>query len=145
MDSSFILSIYLNEPNRFEVAQRLVDEAALLASSPIAYVEVRSGLARAAFKETPPRLRRSEYSRAINVFEADWDLYHRVGISSQLIRSAGDLAETHRLRGYDALHLASSLELKSSRSDDVIVATWDRELAVAWRAEGLSLAHEVNK
>lgn len=50
---------------------------------------------------------------------------------------AGDLAEAHDLRGYDAVHLASLLEIAS---DDAVLATADTELKAAAQALGLVVA-----
>ena len=49
-----------------------------------------------------------------------------VGLDPDLARAAGDLAETHGLRGYDAVHLATALSVDAA---SLLVATWDRELA----------------
>lgn len=48
-----------------------------------------------------------------------------VGIDEPLARHAGELAERHALRGYDAVHLACALAVDA---DDVLLATWDRAL-----------------
>src|SRR6201999_2901363 len=45
-----------------------------------------------------------------------------------LARAAGELAERHALRGYDAVHLASALAIED---EGLVVATWDRDLATA--------------
>ena len=143
-DSSFILSIHLKEPSRHEIARRVVDAADGVACSLIALPEVRSGLARAHFRENPPRLTDASYARAVEEFQHDWRRYFRILLTDELILRAGQLAEAHRIRGYDAVHLASCLTLKDLRPDQVVVATWDKELADASISEGLSLAHEVN-
>ena len=51
-----------------------------------------------------------------------------IGVDAALARAAGDLAERHALRGYDAVHLASAIAI-----DDpgLVMATWDRNLAAA--------------
>lgn len=41
------------------------------------------------------------------------------------------------LRGYDSVHLATALELGD---DEVVIVTWDRDLARATERVGLSLA-----
>jgi predicted nucleic acid-binding protein len=56
-----------------------------------------------------------------------------IGVDGPLAREAGKLAERHRLRGYDAVHLASALVIGGSGP---IVATWDRALAAAASACG---------
>jgi len=57
-------------------------------------------------------------------------------VTEELARSAGDLADRHGLRGYDALHLASALTL----SEDTLVATWGAALSRAARSEGCAVA-----
>jgi predicted nucleic acid-binding protein len=116
---------------RREIALSAAHSATFLASSPIAFVEIRAGLARARFTENPPRLNEEEYSRAIRDVAADWGGYFQVDISESLITLAGDLAEKHPLRAYDALHLASALNLRDLAVEDVSVSKWDRDLADA--------------
>jgi uncharacterized protein len=60
-----------------------------------------------------------------------------LGLDHELAHNAGDLVETHRLRGYDAVHLATAL---SSDSDSLLLATWDRELARAAIEAGCSVS-----
>ena len=50
---------------------------------------------------------------------------------------AGDLAETHALRGYDAVHLASALAIADDRT---VMVTTDRHLRTAARNVGLATA-----
>jgi predicted nucleic acid-binding protein len=52
-----------------------------------------------------------------------------------LLWTAGDLAERHGLRGYDAVHLASALDLK----EDVVLVASDLRLLNAARAERLKV------
>lgn len=51
-----------------------------------------------------------------------------IGLDAALARIAGDLAERHALRGYDAVHLASALAIEDP---ELVMATWDRDLATA--------------
>lgn len=66
-----------------------------------------------------------------------WEKVTAVAADADVARSAGSLAGRHWLRGMDAVHLATALELR--RGDPVLV-TWDRDLARAARAEGLAVA-----
>ena len=58
-------------------------------------------------------------------------------VDETVARMAGSLAETHGLRGMDAIHLASASLLADARP---VVVTWDAELRKAAQAEGLSVA-----
>jgi predicted nucleic acid-binding protein len=67
------------------------------------------------------------------------DLYAElrvIGIDGALARSAGDLAELHGLRGYDAVHLASAISVEDA---GLVVITWDRDLADAAVACGYAV------
>lgn len=59
-----------------------------------------------------------------------------VGVDPVLARSAGRLAEDFGLRGYDAVHLATALELGD---EEIVVVTWDRDLARAAERAGLGI------
>jgi predicted nucleic acid-binding protein len=131
VDSSSILSIHILEAGRHEAASKAIDQSDVVATSPITYAEVRSGLARARYKENPPRMDERQYQIAVTDFNRDWPAYFRINPAARLIRTAGDLAERHRLRGYDALHLASVLALRNRVPDQVWISTWDEELADA--------------
>lgn len=59
------------------------------------------------------------------------DLYAElrvIGIDGALAQFAGELAELHGLRGYDAVHLASAISFKDA---ELVTVTWDRDLADA--------------
>jgi uncharacterized protein len=48
-----------------------------------------------------------------------------VEVTDELVRTAGTLARTHRLRGYDAVHLGAGLNLSD---DDVVFVTGDTNI-----------------
>jgi len=104
---------------------------------------VRSGLTRARFKDNPPRITNAGYTRALSEFAREWSDYVQLAMEASLIEEASNIAERHRLRAYDAVHLASALQVQIETSEEVQMATWDHDLAAAATAEGLSLAHEV--
>ena len=135
--------MYLNEGSRPLIVRRIITDAQAMFVSPLAHVEVRAGLARARFKESPPRLTSANYTRALTLFDQDWSTFFQTDISDEAIRSAGTIAERRRLRAYDAMHLASASTVQQNSADTLLLSTWDRELAAAAEAEGLSLAHEV--
>ena len=60
-----------------------------------------------------------------------------VELSADVERMSGHLATLLRLRGADAVHLASALTLDMA---DLIVAVWDRRLHAAVAAAGLAVA-----
>jgi predicted nucleic acid-binding protein len=60
-----------------------------------------------------------------------------VGIDEALAQRAGELADEHPLRGYDAVHLASALALGAG---ETILVTWDRDLSNAAADAGMAVA-----
>jgi predicted nucleic acid-binding protein len=59
-----------------------------------------------------------------------------IGIDDALARSAGELAELHGLRGYDAVHLASAISVEDA---GLVTVTWDHDLADAAVACGYAV------
>lgn len=100
-------------------------------SAQLVYPELRAGVA-AIHRAGRIRARRYRATvEEVDELHADLDV---IALDDQLARTAGDLAERHALRGYDAVHLASALAIDVP--GELIVATWDEELAAAAVAEG---------
>jgi len=130
-DSSALVKLVIDEPGS-EQAALLWDGADSVLTSRVAHPEVRAALAAA---QRDARLDAAAHRRA----KADWQQLHRamrmVELTPQLEQESGDLAERHALSGFDAIHLASALTVATA---PVVVATWDRRLHQAVRAEGLT-------
>jgi predicted nucleic acid-binding protein len=104
------------------------------ASSILAYPEGRAALATARRLD---RLGADEHRKALADFE---DLHAElvtIGVDRELAVRAGEHAEDLELRGYDSVHLATALALGD---DEVVVVTWDRDLARATEEVGLGVA-----
>jgi uncharacterized protein len=83
------------------------------------------------------RLKAREYTQALSAFEDLQAELVSIGVDSDLARRAGELAEDLGLRGYDAVHLATALELGD---EEAVLVTWDRDLAAAAEKTGLGTA-----
>jgi predicted nucleic acid-binding protein len=59
-----------------------------------------------------------------------------IGVDDGLARRAGEHAEELGLRGYDAVHLATALDLGD---EDVVMVTWDADLRRAAEEGGLGV------
>jgi uncharacterized protein len=103
------------------------------ASSILAYPEGRAALAGA---RRGRRLSPRAYKQAREEFESLHRELLLVGIDGPLTRHAGELAEEHDLRGYDAVHLASALALGA----DTTLVTWDGDLKRAAARTGCAVA-----
>jgi predicted nucleic acid-binding protein len=117
-----------------DLASELWDGAYPAASSILSYPEGRAALAAA---RRQSRLGEDEHAQALAAFEELQTDLITVGVDSDLARRAGEHAEDLGLRGYDAVHLATALELGD---EEVVVVTWDRDLAHATERVGLGLA-----
>ncbi len=141
LDSSSIVKLHVSEDGS-DVTREAVARAASHATSWLAYAEVRAALARA---RRGKRIRtESGYRREVRDFESRWVdpmSYAKVGSSSEVIRVAGNLAETHSLTGFDAVHLASAIALRDRIEEPVVFSSWDKRLTQAAEAEGFALAH----
>jgi uncharacterized protein len=106
------------------------------ASSVLSHPEGRAALAAARHDRS---LTQAAHRRARGAYDALQRELVLVGVDEQLARHAGDLAELHALRGYDAVHLATALAL----SPKTTVVTWDRDLGRAAAASGCGVAPAV--
>jgi uncharacterized protein len=130
-DTSAFVKLFITEAGS-DLARALWNSDDLLATNRATYIEARAAVAAA---RRAGRVQEPE--RASQALEDRFRELEVVELTSEIARTAGDLAEKHLLRGYDALHLASSLALPG---DPVVMVTWDRELAVAAYRSGLDLA-----
>jgi uncharacterized protein len=83
------------------------------------------------------RLGEEEHREALAAFEELYAELTAVGVDQELAARAGEHAEGLALRGYDAVHLATALELGD---EEVVLVTWDRDLAQAAERVGLGIA-----
>ena len=106
-----------------ELAAELWDRAESVVSSELIYPEARAAAAAA---HRQGRIDADTLHSAVDMIDALCSQLSIPGLDHQLAHTAGDLAETHGLRGYDAVHLATAL---CADSGSLLLATWDRELA----------------
>jgi uncharacterized protein len=133
-DSSGLVKLLIDEPGG-EWARELWTGVGEKYSSSIAYGEVRAGLAAA---KRDNRLNDAQFAEAKAQFELLWPALASVEPEDVLIRQAGDLAETHALRGFDAVHLATALALSDDETE-LCMASWDERLATAACDAGISV------
>jgi uncharacterized protein len=135
VDTSALVKVYVAEPGSSEVRGR-IDQAEAVATALVTYAEARAALAR---HHRERALTRADLRRAVRQLDRDWTTYDVIALSEALVHSAGDLAERHALRGYDAVQLASVLELRSA-GGPVEFCAFDTRLNRAARRERLVLS-----
>ncbi len=74
-----------------------------------------------------------------HAFDADWPTLLSLEPTVPVIAQAADLALTHGLRGYDAVHLATALTWQQQRAETVTLATFDCQLWNVGAAVGLTV------
>jgi uncharacterized protein len=127
LDASALVKRYVVERGSRETIALTV-ESELIATSIVTRAEVAAAFAKAARTGliTEQRARSAQRS-----FAGDWPDLVRVPVMEALVERAETLAWDHRLRGYDAVQLASALTWQESVGTEVVLATFDQQL---WEA-----------
>ena len=136
LETSDLVKLYAEEPDSKEILDR-VEAADIVATSIISYAEARAALSRK-FREKG--MEDKEYERVKKELDMDWEHYFVLSLTNDLAKSAGVFSEKHALRAFDALHLASAVEIKRLTSLPVTFSSSDAKLRSAAQAEGLVVA-----
>jgi predicted nucleic acid-binding protein len=121
------VKLFLDEPGS-EDARRAVDEAGVLASSILAYVECGAAFARA---HRERRATGRQLPRMLEALERAWRDMAVVEFDTRIARGAVELLGRYPLRASDAIHLTSALTVATEAG--VTFACFDRRL---WDAAG---------
>jgi len=132
-DTSAVIPLLIGEPSSPTCA-RLWNEATRSISVRLLYPEARAALARA---QRLGRISRLQHAAAVEELETIITEIDHVEMTAGLAREAGDLAQAHRLRGYDAVHLAAAM---ATLDGEVVLVTGDNDLSGAARRQGLPVA-----
>ncbi|MFN8012828.1 MAG: type II toxin-antitoxin system VapC family toxin [Holophagaceae bacterium] len=128
LDTSALVKLFAREDFSDELREAVRGQAVRTAS--IAFVEALSAFAR-----------KAEFTEAERValnreFLATWHRFRAVP-TDDVLEAAGVLVRGHRLRAFDALHLAAARSLGAPSR--IRFAVYDRELARAAAKEGFGL------
>lgn len=129
------MKLYVQEAGSSQTRERL-DAASIAATSRVAYPEARAALARRQREDVITKL---ALSRAVSALDRDFSRFVVVEVSAKLAKRAGDLAARRALRGFDAIHLASALELEELTGASATFLCFDERLREAALAEGMPL------
>ena len=132
LDTSALVKLYAVEEGR-EAVERAVEEADRVATSAVAYTKARSALAR---KLREGVFSEDEHREAVAALDEDWRSIEALSVTENVARFAGDLAERHALRGFDAVHLASALLVSAASREQggeegVLFLSFDMDLMEA--------------
>lgn len=135
LDASALVKRYLSEPGTEDVA-RLTAMAEAVGTSLNTRAETSAALAKAV---RVGALTRAGAAAALQVFRSEWPLLIRIQATEPVLARADMLAWESNLRGYDAVHLASTLTWQEGLGEAVTLATFDRQLWDAARTHGLAV------
>ena len=133
LDTSALIKRFVNEKGSLLV-RSLVQREGAVATAKIAYAEIFAGLTR---KLREGNLAKAQYALACRQFDRDWHAYIRVELEDDLLLLARELIQRHPLRGFDAVHLASALTLKTALGEEITFAAADGRLLKAAKAESV--------
>ena len=132
-DTSALVPLLIDEPTT-TLCTRLWNEASRVVSVRLVYPEALAALARA---QRLGRLSPEQLASAVVELDAIVAEVDHVEVSAVLALRAGQLAESHALRGHDAVHLAAAMAVADR---DVILVTGDVALGSAAAAVGLAVS-----
>ena len=134
-DTSALIKLFVQETYSDDV-RRWIASADLVATGLITRAETAAGINRHARMNI---LNQSQYNTALRNFRSEWNDYHRIPITEQIVARADLLTCEYILRGYDAVHLACALTWQDLLGAPVSLATYDLELRDAAQKNGLNI------
>lgn len=124
LDTSALVKRYVAESGSREVVA-LIEQADTVGTAALTQVEMASALAKSArLKWIAPEEARTAWQD----FLEHWLSFIRIPVSAIILERASGLAWQHGLRGYDAVHLATTLFWQESLGEEVTLATFDLQL-----------------
>jgi predicted nucleic acid-binding protein len=124
VDASALVKRYVTETASADVIA-LTAGATAVATAVITRAEVAAALARAVRVGV---LDDADGRRAQRRFSREWPNLMRVPVTEPLVARAESLAWAHGLRGYDAVQLAAALTWQDALGEEIVLATFDRQL-----------------
>ncbi len=124
LDTSSLVKLYVEETGS-EKIKDIAYNATVISTSKVAYAEARAAFAR---KQKEDGFSITNLRKIVEDLNRDWESYFIIEITDGLIRSAGDIAEKHLLRGFDSIHLASAINLKDKTGAEIYFSSNDAKL-----------------
>ena len=132
LDTSALVKLYIDEDGS-DIVNDHTDRATIVSTSRIAYAEVLSAFIRCKDEKV---LSKNNYDKCITCFKFDWEMYFVIEVSEKIVEIAGNLIESHSIRGFDSIHLASAMVLRKEINQSIDFMCWDNRLLEAAKKEG---------
>ena len=133
VDTSALIPLLVDEPGS-QRASRLWDVADHVVAVRLIEAEARAALAQAT---RMGRLASTDLTTTVDTLDGLCANVDLLEVDEYLARRAGELAQHHALRGYDAVHLAAAERI---RDDTTVMVAGDRDLCEAARRLGMAVA-----
>ncbi|MPY78936.1 MAG: PIN domain-containing protein [Actinophytocola sp.] len=131
LDTSAFVPLLIAEPSS-EPCRRFWDDADVIVSSRLLYVETAAALAQA---RRMGRLSDETHTESLLLLDRMWSEIDVTEVDDDVVTRAAGLAHELALRGYDAVHCASAEQLND---EDVVAASGDQRLLDAWAELGMA-------
>jgi len=135
LDASALVKLVLAERGT-DVVEEIWVRAVDVYVSLLGYTELRAAAAAAI---RGGRVHASDVPATRERIEVIWDQVMGIEVDDRVVRAAGDLADRHRLRAADAIHLASAIRI---REPTTAFVAFDSRLREAAAAEGFPVLPE---
>jgi len=141
LDTSALVKRYITETgSRWIVALCQPTASSVIATALISKVEAAAAFA---VKRRQNSLSIRQYNRLLQTLEQDFiNEYHLLTVDSTIVNLAVELTKRHKLRGYDAIQLASAIIFQNRLSTVGLpllqFITADADLLAAAQREGLT-------
>lgn len=135
VDTSALVKRYIHETSSDEVIA-LIDQADAVGTAILTRVEMASALEKAVRLKW---VKREIALQSWQDFLDHWPSFTRMNITPGTIERASNLAWEHGLRGYDAVHFASSLTWQETLDAPIMLATFDHDLWKAGEKAGMQV------
>ncbi len=132
LDTSSLVKLYLDEDHS-DLVHTWADGAKVLSTSRVAYPEAMAAFAR---RWRQGDLEDEDFDGARRDLAADWPSFSVLDLNEE---AAAEIAVRLDLRGFDAIHLATAVELVTKSEAPTFFSSFDRQLNRAARAEGLAV------
>jgi len=130
LDTSALVKLYVAEAGSDQVRQS-VRAAERVVSSRVAYPEARAAFAR---RQREGGLTATELRGAVRDLNRDFPALLVVELTPEVADLAGEMAERHALRGFDAIHLASAVVFGRMVGQPPEFLSFDAMQMAAWSA-----------
>lgn len=135
VDTSALVKLFVTEEDS-EATQAMLVGVWVIGTGLITRAELGAALARGARRGL---ISETKALAARQRIEAVWPTWIHIAVYENLVSRAESLAWEYKLRGYDAIHLASARTWQERIEYQVVLATFVRELWEAAQAAGMAV------